>query len=82
MRALETMDSTLKTSAPYLKDSLGSFPAIIADSESGKGRIERAALLLFSESTIDGVSTKRIAQDCSNGFDLRRQDQTHSRQLL
>jgi len=57
------MDSTLKTSTSYPKDSLGSFPAIIADSESGKGRIERAALLLFSESTIDGVSTKRIAQE-------------------
>ncbi|WP_416879370.1 TetR/AcrR family transcriptional regulator [Litorimonas sp.] len=38
-------------------------PAIIAESESGKGRIERAALFLFSESTIEGVSTKRIAEE-------------------
>lgn len=38
-------------------------PTIIAESESGKGRIERAALFLFSESTIEGVSTKRIAKE-------------------
>ncbi len=44
-------------------DSLGPHPAIIAESESGKGRIERAALHLFSHSTIEGVSTKRIAQE-------------------
>ncbi|CAM3701615.1 TetR/AcrR family transcriptional regulator [Litorimonas haliclonae] len=46
------------------------YPQIIADSESGKGRIERAALFLFSESTIEGVSTKRIAEkaDVSEGL--------------
>lgn len=46
------------------------YPPIIADSESGKGRIERAALFLFSESTIEGVSTKRIAEkaDVSEGL--------------
>lgn len=38
------------------------YPSIIAASDSGKGRIERAALFLFSESTIEGVSTKRIAE--------------------
>jgi AcrR family transcriptional regulator len=45
-------------------------PAIIADPQSGKGRIERAALQLFSAETIDGVSTKRIAQsaDVSEGL--------------
>lgn len=45
-------------------------PPIIADSQSGKGRIERAALVLFSESTIEGVSTKRIADkaDVSEGL--------------
>lgn len=45
-----------------LTDSMGPMPAIIADTDTGKGRIERAALHLFSESTIEGVSTKRIAQ--------------------
>lgn len=39
------------------------YPAIIADSETGKGRIERAALFLFSEATIEGVSTKLIAEE-------------------
>jgi len=39
------------------------YPAIISDPKTGKGRIERAALFLFSESTIEGVSTKRIAED-------------------
>ena len=39
------------------------YPPIIAGAESGKGRIERAALFLFSESTIEGVSTKRIAEE-------------------
>jgi len=42
---------------------MGPLPAIIANSETGKGRIERAALHLFSSATIDGVSTKRIAQE-------------------
>jgi AcrR family transcriptional regulator len=42
---------------------MGTKPAIIAESQSGKGRIERAALFLFSESTIEGVSTKRIAEE-------------------
>jgi len=44
-------------------DPFETYPAIIADSESGKGRIERAALFLFSQSTIEGVSTKRIAEE-------------------
>lgn len=46
-----------------LRDSMNALPAIISDTNSGKGRIERAALQLFSESTIDGVSTKRIANE-------------------
>jgi len=45
-----------------LRDSMGPLPPIIAESETGKGRIERAALHLFSSATIDGVSTKSIAQ--------------------
>lgn len=44
-------------------DTFDNYPAIIAESESGKGRIERAALFLFSESTIEGVTTKRIAEE-------------------
>lgn len=44
-------------------DASVNHPDIIADAESGKGRIERAALFLFSQSTIEGVSTKRIAEE-------------------
>ena len=53
-----------------IKTLMKIYPPIIADSESGKGRIERAALFLFSESTIEGVSTKRIADkaDVSEGL--------------
>lgn len=50
------------TSINGFADSMGPLPAIIADPGTGKGRIERAALILFSSATIDGVSTKRIAQ--------------------
>lgn len=46
-----------------VRDSLGELPDIIAKATTGKGRIERAALILFSESTIDGVTTKRIAHE-------------------
>ncbi len=46
-----------------IKDRLGVLPSIIAEADTGKGRIERAALHLFSTSTIEGVSTKRIAQE-------------------
>jgi AcrR family transcriptional regulator len=46
-----------------LGDSIRPLPSIIADNKTGKGRIERAALHLFSNATIDGVSTKRIAQE-------------------
>ena len=51
----------IKTEDGFITDSMGPLPAIIADADTGKGRIERAALHLFSESTIEGVSTKRIA---------------------
>lgn len=57
----DNQTKSLRQPAPqYASDDL---PAIIAKSDSGKGRIERAALLLFSESTVEGVSTKRIAQE-------------------
>ncbi|RKQ69556.1 TetR family transcriptional regulator [Litorimonas taeanensis] len=48
-----------------LPDPDGDLPAIIAAPDTGKGRIERAALQLFSIATIEGVSTKRIAQAAS-----------------
>lgn len=60
--ATKEIGPKVETHDGFIVDSIGSLPAIIADTETGKGRIERSALILFSESTIEGVSTKRIAQ--------------------
>jgi AcrR family transcriptional regulator len=64
------MPLSTRTKDNVIVDSMGPLPAIIAEADTGKGRIERAALHLFSESTIEGVSTKRIAQaaDVSEGL--------------